>query len=239
MKNTRSASPFTQPSLQKTASRFEEFQSAAWKSTAGPTWFPLLSPKIHRAPWTQHRRITRPWLNSLSFGSGSPALPVTESFPLRFPPPAIKLTSSRLLCHSRLPLISCLFIRPLIHSSPAICSDLPHTPNSSFCIHALALCPRYLFSSFTLPLSHTLFFFLLVCSTYGRVSLSLSLSLRLSLLLLVNSSALHTGTLFLLRWPSICLRRWTGHVLDTWQPPALLPLSSAAILLASTPVGMQ
>lgn len=52
------------------------------------------------------------------------------------------------------PLICRLFIRPLIHSSPAICSALPHTPLSSLCIHALALHPPGIcfphFASFSL-----------------------------------------------------------------------------------------
>lgn len=125
------------------------------------------------------------WIISPPFPSFCDKAPFLTS-PLSLPPP----------------LISCLFIRPLIHSSPAICSVLPHTPNSSFCIHALALRPRHLFPPFFLSLS------LFLCPTSWRVSVFL----HLAVLLIVDFTAPHAGTLFLLRRPSICPHRWMRHV---------------------------
>lgn len=85
------------------------------------------------------------------------------------------------------PLICRLFIRPLIHSSPAICSALPHTPLSSLCIHALAFHPPA-FVFLILPPSPSLFFphkWQLLRWSSGRVSLSR----RSSLLRIVDTSA--------------------------------------------------
>lgn len=122
------------------------------KSEAGSTWFPLLSPNIHRAPLNATSTDHPPVIELIIFqtrvcGSAGDWI-ISPPFP-SFCDKAHFLTSPLSLPP---PLISRLFIRPLIHSSPAICSDLSHTPNSSFCIHALGLLPGYLFSLFSLPL---------------------------------------------------------------------------------------
>lgn len=179
MKHTSSASPFTHTSHQRTVNHFKEFQSAVWN----PSWIhlvPTAVPWIHRPPLNEASTYRPAVIKLIIFqtrvcGSASdwiisPPFPSCcdkahfLTSPLSLPPP--------LICR--------LFIRPLIHSSPAICSALPHTPLSSLCIHALALHPRHLFSSFCLLLS--LFFF----RTSG---ISCADRRRSSLLRIVDTSA--------------------------------------------------